>query len=34
LAGALFALVLWYLSKLIEEVEVMEMSALVRESRL
>jgi exosortase len=34
LAGALFALVLWYLSMLIEEVEVMEMSALVRESRL
>jgi exosortase len=33
LAAVLFALVLWYMSKLIREEEVMEMSALVREGQ-
>lgn len=33
LAAALFALVLWYLGKLIREEEVMEMSALVRDAQ-
>jgi exosortase/archaeosortase family protein len=34
LAAALFWLVLWYLGKLILEEEVLEMSALMRESRV
>ena len=34
LAAALFGLVLWYLRKLIQEEEILEMSALMRDSRM